>query len=50
VFYKFVAITDTIGLLMDCDTGLLEMDNITKICILFGKYQIHKAKWWTIFH
>jgi len=38
-FYKFVTITDVKILFMDCDTGLLEMDNITKTIILFGKYQ-----------
>ncbi len=28
-------------LFLDCDTGLVEIDNIIKMCV---KYHIHKAK------
>ncbi len=42
--YKFVDINDIMVLFLDCDTGLVEMDNIIKILVLFGKYHIHKAK------
>ncbi len=31
-------------LFLDCDTGLVEMDNVIKNLVLFGKYHIHKAK------
>lgn len=31
-------------LFLDCDTGLLEMDNIIKMIVLLEKYHIHKAK------
>ncbi len=44
LFYKCIDINDIMVLLMDCDTGLVEMDNIITILILFGKYHIHKAK------
>ncbi len=44
LFYTFIYINDIMVLFLDCDTGLVEMDNIIKILILFGKYHIHKAK------
>ncbi len=44
LFYTFIDINDIMVLFLDCDTGLVEMDNIINICILFGKYHTHKAK------
>ncbi len=44
LFYKCIDINDIMVLFLDCDTGLVEMDNIITILILLGKYHIHKAK------
>ncbi len=44
LLYTFIDINYIMVLFLDCDTGLVEMDNIIKILILFGKYHIHKAK------
>ncbi len=31
-------------LFLDCDPGLVEMDNIITNLVLFGKYHLHKAQ------
>ncbi len=37
LFYKFVNLNDVIVLFLDCDTGLVEMDHIITIFVLFAK-------------
>jgi len=44
LFYTFVLITDVLVYVAYCNSGLLEMDNIIKLLILFGECHIHKAK------
>ncbi len=41
LFYTFIDINYIMVLFLDCDTGLVEIDNTIKMCV---KYHIHKAK------